>query len=133
MEKTTKFPAIYRVAEVKLTFRSKPSERPQVTWSTDSYKMLKESRDTGKIEFVDQFKVLLLNRANRILGIFEVSTGGVAGTVASSSATITLGQPQAQCSRPAADPEDEKRRRATRHSLIESPDPDERNVLFHGR
>ncbi|MBB6611754.1 JAB domain-containing protein [Pontibacter sp. Tf4] len=84
MEKTTKSPAIYRVAEVKLTYRNrvKPSERPQVTCSTDSYKVLKGSWDTGKIEFVEQFKVLLLNRANRVLGIFEVSTGGVAGTVA---------------------------------------------------
>lgn len=44
--------------------------------------MLKESWDTGKIEFVEQFKVLLLNRANRVLGIYEVSTGGVSGTVA---------------------------------------------------
>jgi len=84
MEKTAKTPACTRVAEVKLTYRNrvKPSERPQVTCSTDSYKVLKERWDTGKIEFVEQFKLLLLNRANRVLGIFEVSTGGVAGTVA---------------------------------------------------
>ncbi len=90
MEKTAKKPApvkaacLNRVAEVKLTYRSKvkPSERPQVTSSSDSYRILKESWDTGKLEFVEQFKVLLLNRANRVLGIYELSTGGVAGTVA---------------------------------------------------
>ncbi|MEP2671119.1 MAG: JAB domain-containing protein [Cyclobacteriaceae bacterium] len=35
-----------------------------------------------KIEFVEQFKVMLTNRANTVLGILEVSTGGVSGTVA---------------------------------------------------
>ncbi len=90
MEKTVTKPATVktsffnRVAEVKLTYRSrvKPSERPQVTSSSDSYRILKETWDTGRLEFVEQFKVLLLNRANRVLGIYELSTGGVAGTVA---------------------------------------------------
>ncbi|WP_162427395.1 JAB domain-containing protein [Pontibacter pudoricolor] len=90
MEKTANKPAsvkaasLNRVAEVKLTYRSKvkPSDRPQVTSSSDSYRILKESWDTGKLEFVEQFKVLLLNRANRVLGLYELSSGGVAGTVA---------------------------------------------------
>lgn len=84
MEKLTKKSGLNRVAEIKLTYRSrvKPSERPQVTNSADSAELLRRSWDTGKIEFVEQFKVLLLNRANRVLGIYELSTGGVAGTVA---------------------------------------------------
>ncbi len=36
----------------------------------------------NKIELLEQFKVLLLNRANKVLGIFEVSSGGVSGTSA---------------------------------------------------
>ncbi|OKL40015.1 JAB domain-containing protein [Pontibacter flavimaris] len=84
MEKTVKTSAFTRVAEIKLSYRNKikPCERPQVTCSADSYKVLRESWDKSKLEFVEQFKVLLLNRANRVLGIYEVSTGGVAGTVA---------------------------------------------------
>lgn len=35
----------------------------------------------NNIELVEQAKVLLLNRANFALGIFEVSSGGVSGTV----------------------------------------------------
>ena len=31
---------------------------------------------------VEQFKVLLLNRSNRVLGLVNVSSGGVSGTVA---------------------------------------------------
>jgi DNA repair protein RadC len=48
----------------------------------DAYNLLIENWDTGKIDFVEQFKVLMLNRANKVLGIFEASTGGVSGTVA---------------------------------------------------
>jgi len=84
MEKLTRNASFSKVAEIKLSYRAKvkPSDRPQVTSSTDSYNVLKESWDTGRIEFVEQFKVMLLNRANRVLGIYELSTGGVAGTVA---------------------------------------------------
>jgi len=31
---------------------------------------------------IEQFKVILLNRANKVLGIFDVSTGGSTATVA---------------------------------------------------
>jgi DNA repair protein RadC len=34
------------------------------------------------MELQEQFKVLLLNRANHVLGIYELSTGGVNSTVA---------------------------------------------------
>jgi DNA repair protein RadC len=84
MEKTANTSAFTRVAEIKLSYRNKvkPCERPQITSSADCYQVLKASWDMGRIEFVEQFKVLLLNRANRVLGVYEVSTGGVAGTVA---------------------------------------------------
>jgi DNA repair protein RadC len=60
----------------------KVSERPQIKISSDAYAVLKQSWDDNKIEFVEQFKVMLLNRANKVLGIYEVSTGGISGTVA---------------------------------------------------
>lgn len=73
-----------KVAEIELIYKSKvkASERPKVITSQDAYKLLKENWDENKIEFIEQFKVLFLNRANKVLGIFELSTGGVTGTVA---------------------------------------------------
>jgi len=32
--------------------------------------------------FIEEFKILLLNRANRVIGCYEVSSGGTCGTVA---------------------------------------------------
>jgi len=74
----------WEVAEIQLTYRSnvKPSLRPQITSSKNAHEVLKESWDENKIELVEQFKVLLTNRANRVLGIVEISTGGIAGCVA---------------------------------------------------
>ncbi|HSZ87189.1 MAG TPA: JAB domain-containing protein [Puia sp.] len=72
------------IAEVELVYKSnvKASLRPILTSSKDVYELLLQTWDKNKIELQEQFKVLLLNRASRIVGIFEVSSGGVAGTVA---------------------------------------------------
>lgn len=74
----------YQVAEIQLSYKSnvKASLRPKITNSKDAYEVFLSSWDDTKIEFVEQFKVMLTNRANKVLGIFEVSTGGVSGTVA---------------------------------------------------
>jgi DNA repair protein RadC len=39
----------------------------------------KENSDQGKIEFVEHLKVMFMNRANKVLGILDVSTGGLTG------------------------------------------------------
>jgi DNA repair protein RadC len=74
----------FEVAEIQLSYRTKvkPSQRPKVASSKDAYDILLENWDEDKLEFIEQFKVLLLNRASKVLGIYEASTGGVSGTVA---------------------------------------------------
>src|SRR5258706_10436635 len=80
----TNVKSLLDVAEILLTYKSnvKPSLRPKVNGSRDAFNILKESWDESRIELVEQFKVMLTNRANKVLGILEVSTGGVSGTVA---------------------------------------------------
>ena len=71
------------VAEIQLVYHNtvKPSQMPKVTCSKDAYDILIASWDLGKINLVEQCKVLLLNRGNKVLGICEISSGGMAGTV----------------------------------------------------
>ena len=73
-----------QVSEIQLTYNPviKPSQRPKIEQSIDVYTLLINNWDLGKIEFIEQFKIMLLNRANKVLGIMDVSTGGVSGTVA---------------------------------------------------
>src|SRR6476659_4535718 len=74
----------YQVTEVELIYKTKvkASKRSQILHSRDIYEVFIQSWDKNKIDFVEQFKVMLLNRSNRVLGIYEVSTGGITGTVA---------------------------------------------------
>jgi len=74
----------FEVSEIELVYKSKvkASARPQITSSRSAYELLLKAWNDNKIEFVEQFKVVLLNRANKVLGIYEVSSGGVTGTVA---------------------------------------------------
>jgi DNA repair protein RadC len=72
------------IAEIQLSYKSnvKASQRPKISSSKDAYNVLLQNWSINHIEFVEQFKVLLLNRANKVLGIFEVSSGGSTGTIA---------------------------------------------------
>lgn len=73
----------YAVAEIQLSYVTnvKPSDRPRIGSSEDAYRVLLDNWDSGQIEFVEEFKVLLMNRANRVLGIVHLSKGGTSATV----------------------------------------------------
>jgi DNA repair protein RadC len=71
------------IAEVQLIYKSKvkASERLQVKCSRDAYKIFMENWNPDIIEFVEEFKILLMNRSNSVHGILEISKGGISGTV----------------------------------------------------
>jgi DNA repair protein RadC len=74
----------YQVAEIELVYKSKvkASQRPQTRTAKDCYEVLKQSWDENKIDLLEEFKIMLLNRAYRVLAIYELSKGGMTGTVA---------------------------------------------------
>jgi len=71
------------ISEVKLIYRSKikASERLKVKCSKDAYDIFMERWDQDILEHVEQVKLMLLNRSNAVLGIMELSKGGISGTV----------------------------------------------------
>jgi DNA repair protein RadC len=72
------------VAEIDIIYRTKvkPSERPRIGGSKDIYSLLLSKWNMNCIELQEEFKVLYLNRANKVLGIYNASSGGITGTVA---------------------------------------------------
>jgi len=74
---------LYQVAEIELVYKRgcKASERPQINKAEQAYRLLMDQWDENKLEFVEQAKMLILNKANRVLGITNLSTGGITGTV----------------------------------------------------
>lgn len=74
---------VSKIAEIKLSYSSKlkVSDCPQLRSSNDTYKELRNIWDDSTIELFETFYIILLNRANRVIGVSLVSQGGVAGTV----------------------------------------------------
>lgn len=70
-------------SEVELIYRTKikASERPLIDSSYSAFKVALEAWDQDKIELLEQFKVLMLSNNNRVLGVYEMSSGGITGTV----------------------------------------------------
>lgn len=73
---------LLKVCEVQVTYTPdyKISERPKISSSQQTYSLLKQEWDAGKINFLEEFKIILLNRSNRVLGLADISMGGVSGT-----------------------------------------------------
>lgn len=76
--------SLFQVSEIKVSYHPKfnASERPKISTSRQTYDILHQNWDLGRIQMQEQFFILLLNRANNVIGMSEISTGGVAGTVA---------------------------------------------------
>ena len=74
---------LFNVSEVKLTYKTKQkaSERPKIQSSQSTYDLLLKCFDADTIELKESFKVLLLNRANKVLGVTNISDGGIIGTL----------------------------------------------------
>ena len=64
MEQLMNLDVLNTVAEIELVYKSKvkPSERPRITSTKEAYQILLRTWDVNKIEFVEQFKVVLMNR-----------------------------------------------------------------------
>ncbi|WP_442795411.1 JAB domain-containing protein [Pelobium manganitolerans] len=84
MENRINLKSALQVAEVSISYSSKikNSERPKIGSAKDVFNLLQETWDQDKIDLLEQFKILLLNKGNRVIGLYEVSSGSVSGTLA---------------------------------------------------
>ena len=69
------------VAEVKISYSTnvKPSDRAKITCSKDGAELFRQI--FPDFEHREYFYVMLLNRGNRVLGFYQISVGGISGTV----------------------------------------------------
>src|SRR5690606_11455520 len=73
----------FTVREIRVSYssRKKVSELPRITRPLDAYELFRASWDSDTIEYIEQCKVMLLNRSKRVLGIATVSVGGTGNTI----------------------------------------------------
>lgn len=75
---------IFQVAEIELVYNVhvKASQRPKISSAKDAYTVLWDNWNKSRIDFLEEFKIMLLNEGGRVLGISTVSIGGLTSTVA---------------------------------------------------
>lgn len=66
-----------QVAEIGIYYKSSSDEKFKIKTSDDAFKLFIDSWDMNTIELQEEFKVMLLNNSNEVLGIFPLSKGGI--------------------------------------------------------
>lgn len=71
------------ISEIKLTYtrKVKANERPIIVCPEDAYKLFRDNWDDMTINLQEEFKILLLDRNNAVMGIVPISKGGVSATI----------------------------------------------------
>ena len=72
------------VAEIKVSYSTTSTPKIKITSVNKAFEVLLSLWNLDTIELQEEFKVLLLNRANEVLGIYPLSKGGITGTVVDS-------------------------------------------------
>jgi DNA repair protein RadC len=71
-----------KVAEISVSYKPSKAHKPIIKSSDDAYFHLLKFFPEETISLQESFVVLYTNRANRIIGVYEMSRGGISGTVA---------------------------------------------------
>jgi len=72
-----------KVNEISISYKDRTNltHSPNIKSSMDAAEVLYEQWDKNSIELNESFKVLLLNNSNKVKGIYELSKGGITGTL----------------------------------------------------
>jgi DNA repair protein RadC len=76
-------PSTHGIAEIELVYRCQGPKRSRrkITCAQDAYLVLRPFWPKDTICLYEQFRILLLDRANYVLGVTLLSSGGIAGSV----------------------------------------------------
>ena len=70
-----------QVAEISVSYRPAIANKPIIKSPLDAYVVLREFFSDDTIQLNERFMVMYLNKANRVLGVYPASVGGLTSTV----------------------------------------------------
>jgi DNA repair protein RadC len=75
--------SVFTLSEIELRYHPKiPAiQRPKITSSSEAYDQLLFILDQNQINIKEEAVVLFMNRSNRVIGGYKLSSGGITGTV----------------------------------------------------
>lgn len=69
------------LAEIQVSYKTPNIPRVKITSSNKAYDILLKCWTQEILELQEEFKVILLNRSNEVLGVYSLSKGGITGTL----------------------------------------------------
>ena len=69
------------VAEIEVVYKPAISDKPIISSSLDAYNVLVNFFPSETLCLQERFVAMYLNRSNRVIGVYHMSTGGITGTV----------------------------------------------------
>ncbi|AND64490.1 DNA repair protein [Flavobacterium covae] len=69
------------IAEIKVSYSTNKPDKIKLTTCFEVYKFILSKWNTDVIEFQEECKIILFNRANYVLGIYDLSKGGISGSI----------------------------------------------------
>ncbi len=66
-----------KVAEIKISYANTNPTKVKIISSKDVYDLILDHWDSNTIELMEEVKIILLNNANVVLGVHELSKGGI--------------------------------------------------------
>ena len=87
------------VSEIKISYqpRMKIADCPVVKTSAEVYKLFLASWNMGMFQQVEHFKVMILNQACRVKGIFLLATVGMTGVIVDPKMVFRLALETSAC------------------------------------
>lgn len=69
---------LLNLSEIKVEFipEFKLSQRPQVHSAEEAYKLFMQVWDKSIMDFIEEFKIMLMNETNTVLGIADINVKG---------------------------------------------------------
>jgi len=70
------------LSEIMITYKPKELHGPIILCSIDAYVIFRNTFSLQTIALQEQVIALYLNRANKVIGYYKVSSGGITGSIA---------------------------------------------------
>ena len=69
------------VAEIMVSYRPEKTIDFKLENSRESFELILNNWDENRIEMQEEVKLILLNRSNKVLGIYSLASGGITGCI----------------------------------------------------
>lgn len=70
-----------QLMEISVNYNTTNQQRVRITSHKEAYELIIKNWNLNIIEFQEECKVILMNKGNFVLGIFDVSKGGIDSSV----------------------------------------------------